>query len=188
MSNEEEHARLHEINRQYELMGVTSQWVDEYARTLTFYPDPATDAPSHDGRFLMLPEGSMPCDLYIEKLTQLIESMEKAEEHAAVAKRFKPNDDPTQRDYISSFGKSAYDQDMARQAEMRKQQLRKPKEFDYELRTHLTKFKPIDAKAFHDKIQSLIKEENRIRTNIRIQEATMMTHYAQLQLPPSIPF
>jgi phenylacetate-CoA ligase len=26
------------------------------------------------------------------------------------------------------------------------------------------------------------------RTNIRIKEATNMTHYAQLQLPPSIPF
>ena len=188
MSNEEEHARLHEINRQYELMGVTSQWVDEYARTLTFYPDPATDAPSHDGRFLMLPEGSMPCDLYIEKLTQLIESMEKAEEHAAVAKRFKPNSSGPDRHLPLSRSEKMEILEMNKQEEMRKQQLRKPKEFDYELRTHLTKFKPIDAKAFHDKIQSLIKEENRIRTNIRIQEATMMTHYAQLQLPPSIPF
>jgi hypothetical protein len=186
--NEEENARMNEIHQEYELMGVTSKWVDEYARMLASYPDPATDAPTHDGRFLMLPEGTMPCDLYIEKLTRLTESMEKAEEHAAVAKRFKPSDDPTQPDYISRFGKAAYDQEMTREAEMRKQQLRKPKELDHELRTHLTKFKPIDVKAFHDKVQSLIKEENRIWTNIRIKEATNMTHYAQLQLPPSIPF
>ena len=181
--NEEEHARLYAINQEYERMGVTPVWVDEYARMLTFDPDPATDTPTHDGRFLMLPNGTMPCDLYIEKLTQLTESMEKAEEHAAAAKRFKPSDDPTKRDYISRFGKSAYDQDMARQAEMRKQQLRTPKELDHELRMLLTLLKPIDVKAFHDKIQALIKEENRIRTNIRIQEATMMTHYAQQPKP-----
>ena len=185
--NEEEHARLREINQEYERMELSSKWVDEYARMLTFYPDPATEMPSHDGKFLMLPEGSIPCDQYIQKLTQLTESMEKAEEHAAAARRFKPNSDPHQQDYISRFGKAAYDQEMMRQDEMRKQQLRKPKELDRELRAHLTKFKPIDVKAFHDKIQSLIKEENRLRTNIRITEATMMTHYAQLP-PPKLPF
>jgi hypothetical protein len=171
-----EHARLlDEINQEYERMGVTSKWVDEYARLLTFYPDPATDMPSHNGAFLMLPEGAMPCDMYIEKLTKLIESMEKAEEYAATVKQFKSNDDSSHRnDYVSRFGKAAYDQDMSRQAEMRKEQLKKPKEFDNEIRIHLTKFKPINGPAFHDQIQNLIKEENRIRTNIRIQEATMM--------------
>ena len=185
--NEEEHARLYAINQEYERMGVTSKWVDEYARMLTFYPDPATDTPTHDGRFLMLPEGTMPCDLYIEKLTRLTESMEKAEEHAAAAKRFKPSS-PCVKSGSQYANPSRSERiEMDRQAEMRKQQLRKPKELDHELRMLLTLLKPIDVKAFHDKIQALIKEENRIRTNIRIQEATMMTHYAQLQ-PPSMPF
>lgn len=182
--NEEEHARLYAINQEYERMGVTSKWVDEYARMLIEHPDPVKEPPNHNGGGCpMLPPGTMPCDLYIEKLTRLTESMEKAEEHAAAAKRFKPSSSEPDRHLPLSRPEKMEILDMARQAEMRKQQLRKPKELDFELRVHLTHLKPIDVKAFHDKIQALIKEENRIRTNIRIQEATMMTHYAQQPKP-----
>ena len=124
------HARLAEIEKEYELMGLNRQNVDEYVIMSVVYPDPATDMPSHNGRFLMLPPGTVPHELYTEKLTSLVQSMEEAPQKAEMCK------------------------------------------YQHELRNLLTKFKPIDAKAFHEKIDALIQEEIRLLVNVRILEAT----------------
>jgi hypothetical protein len=161
-----EHAGLAEIEKEYESMGCSRQWVDEYVRMSVFYPDPAMA--SHDGRFLMLPPGTLPHKMYTEKLESLIQSMEKAEERAAQ----NMSDDVNKDEYVKRFGIRAYEQEMNRKAELRKHQLTKPKEMQQELRNLLTKFKPIDANAFHEKINALIKEEIRLLVNVRILEAT----------------
>jgi hypothetical protein len=161
-----EHARLAEIEKEYESMGCSRQWVDEYVRMSVFYPDPAMA--SENGRFLMLPPGTLPHKIYTEKLESLVKSMEKAEERAAQ----NMSDDVNKDEYVKRFGIRAYEQEMNRKAELRKHQLTKPKEMQQELRNLLTKFKPIDAKAFHEKINALIKEEIRLLVNVRILEAT----------------
>jgi len=140
-----EHDRLAEIEKEYELMGCSRQWVDEYVRMSVFYPDPATDMPSHDGRFPMLPPGTVPHKMYTEKLESLIQSMEKAKERAATSEEVDKDE------YVKRFGIRAYEQ---------------------ELRNLLTKFRPIDAKAFHEKLNALIQEEIRLLVNVRILEAT----------------
>ncbi len=174
---EAEHIRLAEIEREYESMGITSKWVDEYARMSVIYADTATNTPSHNGMYLMLPEGTIPHEVYMEKLTRLIRDMEKAEDSLRIANRSKLlNEECSKDEYISRFGQSAYDQDMSRKAEMRRHQLAKPKEVHYELRTHLTKFKPINSQAFHDKMDALIKEQTRILTNVRIHEASVAAY------------
>jgi hypothetical protein len=173
---EAEHARLAEIQQEYGAMGLTSQWVRDYTRLSAFYPDPATDMPSHDGKFIMLPPGTIPHEIYTEKLTNLTESMEKAEEHVRAIKRRKQSgedDEYSKEEYIRSFGQGAYNQHVIRQAEIHKKKLTQPKEIQNELRLYLTESKPINARKFHNKIDNLIKEEIRILTNIRIHEASM---------------
>jgi hypothetical protein len=179
---EAERDRLAEINQEYESMGLTPQWVSEYTRLSPFYPDAANDMPSHNGRYILLPEGTIPHEIYTEKLTRLIESMEKAETYVRGVKRWKQTDEEhTKDEYIRSYGKAAYDQHVSRQAEINKKKLAQPKEIQHELYTHLTKLKPINAKAFHDKMDRLIKEEIRILTNIRIHEASMAAYVSPVQ-------
>jgi hypothetical protein len=168
---EEEYTRLGEIEREYESMGLSSKWVDEYTRMRTCYPDPATDMPFHNGNFLMLPEGTMPHDVYMQKLTSLTEDLEKAENSAREARRF---NDAQKDEYIRCYGKAAYEQDMSRRKELNKQQLARPSQIEQELRVHLFNFKPIKVRDFHKKIRTLSREQIRIKTNIRITEATMM--------------
>lgn len=149
---EAEHTRLDEIQKEYESMGVTPQWVDEYARMSVSYPNAAMETPSHNGRHFMLPEGTMPHEQFMNRLEYLVESIEKAEM-------------PVQKDKNSKKQSSLID----------------PKLMQQELRAHLKKFKPINAKAFHDKMDKLIKEENRILTNIRINEASMAAYVSPVQ-------
>jgi len=154
---EAEHTRLDEIQKEYESMGVTPQWVDEYARMSVSYPNAAMETPSHNGRHFMLPEGTMPHEQFTKRLEYLVESIEKAEM-------------PVQKDKNSKkqyFPKQSFPTD--------------PKLMQQELRAHLKKFKPINAKAFHDKMDKLIKEENRILTNIRINEASMAAYVSPVQ-------
>jgi hypothetical protein len=146
----------------------------------------------------MLPEGTSPHELYMEKLTELLKDVENAEESIRVGKDEYSKDEYIRRfgkrahdqyasrkaelvndekcsddEYISRFGKDAYDQDMNMKKDLRKQRITKLKEIHHELRTHLTKFKPINAKAFHDKMEALIQEQTSILTNVRIHEVIM---------------
>jgi len=183
MTEAKQHPRLAEIQLELKSMGITSTWIEEYVKLSKFYPDPANDMPSHNGVFLMLPADTMPHDIYTEKLTQLIEDLEKAEACARSFKKVKPSIDEIHKDeYVRRYGKGAYDQEMGRQAELRKQYLARPKEIQYELYIHLTRFRPINVKDFHDKINALVKEQIDILTNIRISEASMAAYVSPIPL------
>ena len=52
-----------------------------------------------------------------------------------------------------------------------------PKVFQAQLYEHLTKFKPINARAFHAKIDWLIKTKVHLLTSIRINEASRMLNF-----------
>ena len=75
------HARLAEIHRKYELMGVTAGWVS---------------AASLNGRCVMLPDGAMAHEAFMERLNDIVESMQtgvKQSVHVELLKhlnRFKP--------------------------------------------------------------------------------------------------
>ena len=175
---EAEHTRLAAIKQEYESMGLTPKWVDEYTRLSVFYLDPATDLPNHNGAYIMLPEGTIPHKKYTEKLDSLIKSMEDVEGRIRAAKRFKSMNlgGHTEDEYIRCFGKGAYEQEVSKHAQLSKQRLKEINEIQHDLRMHLTKYKPINAEAFHGKMRALIKEEIRILTNVRINEASMAAH------------
>ena len=168
---EEEYTRLGEIEREYESMGVSSKWVDKYERDCIAYQGPTTDMPMHDGRYLLLPEGTMPHDVYMQKLTSLTEDLEKAEKSAREASRF---NDAQKDEYIRCYGEAAYKRDMSKRMELQKQQLSKPNQVKRELRALLFNFKPIKVKDFREKIKTLSREQIQIQTSIRITEVTMM--------------
>ena len=173
--HEQEYERLGEIEREYESMGITSGWILEYNRLSTLYPDPVTDQPFHNGQYLMLPSGTMPCEIYLQKLTSFIEDLEKEEKLAREAHRSYTIDNER---YNSELGKinKLY---IASRMELYKRQMARPKQIEEELYRHLFKVKPIDVKGFHDKMNALMKEKMKIMTNIRIAEATMMMTMAK---------
>jgi hypothetical protein len=161
-----EHARLAEIEKEYESMGCNRDWVSNYVHWSTSHED----RPFHNGIYLWLPPGTMPHMLYMEKLTSLVQSMEEAEE---CAKNIKNTSEDVDKDqYVKRFGTHAYEQEMKRKAELRRHKLIRPKEIQHELRVFLTKSRPIDATAFREKMDALIREEIRLLVNIRIMEAT----------------
>jgi hypothetical protein len=165
-------ARLAEINNEYKSMGLTPEWVDEYSRLSQMYLDPPTDLPSHNGSFLMLPEGTIPDNIYTDKLNQLTKRKENLDGRMRAAKRLKAVDRRYSKDeYIRCFGKVSYAQEEMKNADMCRQQLKEANEIQYELRMHLTKFRPINVQIFHDNMDSLIKEQNLILTNICIDNA-----------------
>ena len=147
-------------------MGCNRDWVSNYMRMSVSHED----MPFHNGNYILLPPGMMPHMLYMEKLTSLVQSMEEAEE---CAKNIKNTSDDVDKDqYVKRFGTRAYDQEMNRKAELRRDKLIRPKEIQHELRVFLTKSRPIDATAFREKIDALIREEIRLLVNVRILEAT----------------
>lgn len=125
--SEAEHARLAEIEREFERLGVSSEWIAEYVHNLSI---------AYFGHVkLLLPPGTLPRYAYIKRLEELVKKLEKAREKPEEAQ---------------------------------------PNVIQNDLYNHLTRFKPIDAKAFHAAIDALIDEKIRILTNIRITEATNM--------------
>ena len=135
---EAEHARISEIESEFVRMGVTSEWVSEYVRLCTFYPDPT---------HAMLPNGFMQHDVYIKRLNDLVQNLEKAKKQ------------------VSMCPATAL-------VAAKQKQIVMCNAAQHELYRHLTLFKPVDPKSFYATLNALIDEKMCILTNIRIIEAS----------------
>jgi hypothetical protein len=73
-----ENERIAAIQREYGLMGLTYEDVQTYTKLSVHFPDPVAAMPYHDGRFPMLPKGTMPHEAYMKKLEDLVGKLETA--------------------------------------------------------------------------------------------------------------
>jgi hypothetical protein len=124
---------------------------------------------------LYLPPGTKPHDEYAKTLNDLIQEIEKARQAADAAEKAIEWLKIADESAIKSTQYSGLrGENMARQTEAFKQRVNRPKVLQSELYTHLTKFKPINAKAFFDKMDALINERMSILAELHFDAVKLM--------------
>ena len=141
-------ARLAEIEKRFEALGLTPTWINGYMENRALYPLYPEKAMTPDGRMIMLPPGTLPDYLFFETLQTIIKNMNTARQSAMQA-----------RTLLSS---AAADADASANWDEYQRHLCSHYVIQNDLHIHLTQYKPISAKSFIEEVNSLIDEKLQI--------------------------
>ena len=142
--------------------------VDEYMRIRSVLPGPAIEWPRHhvDGSMQCLPKGTIPHDEYEKTLNDLVEGIKEAElivkTLESAIEQFKTLHANSKK--LMKFGNPREEMifdlrlDQQIQGLNWKEHVLRPAVLKNQLYVHLTKYRPIDAKAFFEKLDALIEE------------------------------
>ena len=138
--------RLTEINKRFEALGLTPEWINQYMENRALYPMHPEKAMTPDGRMIMLPPGTLPDYVFFGTLSKIIKEMEIAKQNAIQAQS------PMQpADSGSTANLDEYQRHLCRFYVIQN-----------DLHIHLTQYKPISTGEFLEEVNSLINERLRL--------------------------
>jgi hypothetical protein len=149
-------ARLAEIKKRFEELGLTPEWMDRYMENRALYSIYPEKAMTENGEMIMLPPGTLPDYLFFEALQSIIKNMEIARQNAIKAQKlvFCPVAANPNVQGNSAAQQSNWD--------LYQQHMRSFYLFQNDLHIHVTKYKPIAAKEFFEEVNRLIDERLQI--------------------------
>jgi len=157
---------LADLEREFSYMGASPYFVQKYVKNLPYYPDVASMENLPIGH-IMMPPGTIAVGQYMDTLSKLTADMESAERELDEFWKTPK----TAADYVTSNNNNAKEERDAR-AKTERNLLVKSHEILGNLYKHVEDYRPIDVRAFHEKMRQLIKKRAQLQSNIRIREAS----------------
>ena len=189
-------SRLAEIEKRFQVLGLTQQWIDTYMENRPLYPIQPEKAMTPDGRMIMLPPGTLPDYVFYETLNTIIRNMETARKNAIQARQqvFYPSaltttatttTTNTQGDGAAATNASF--PDSPANLDVFQRHICSFYVIQNDLHVHISKYKPIRALEFLEEVNNLIDEKLRILSIYYTGEGISLTvkQLCQVKAPPS---
>jgi hypothetical protein len=162
--NELQWTRLSEIQKRFEALGLTPEWIDRYIENRPLYPIDPEKAMTPDGRMVMLPPGTLPDYVFYETLQSIIKNMEVARQNAIQAHTLIHNQPLQLSTPNNAQGAVEANTCCSSSANLDAYQRHMCSFYvnQNDLHIHVNKYKPILAKEFIEEVNSLIDERLQI--------------------------
>jgi hypothetical protein len=184
-------ARLAEIEKRFQALGLTQQWIDTYMENRPLYPIQPEKAMTPDGRMIMLPPGTLPDYVFFETLNTIIRNMETARKNAIQTRQqvYYPSalttaaatttttttttTTNTQGDGAAATNTSF--PDSSANLDVFQYHICSFYAIQNDLHVHISKYKPIKALEFLEEVNNLIDEKLRILAIYYTSEGISLT-------------